>query len=160
VLEDHHRVVAAQGRQQHAARILQRGRRQHAQARHVRVPGFEAVRVLRRELPAGAGGHADHDRHAHLAARHVAQRGGVVHDLVQRQQAEVDRHHLDDGAHAAQRRADARAHEGRLGKRRVAHPVFAELFQQFADTQGAAGGPSSPRNTRSSPSAAPAHGLR
>jgi hypothetical protein len=39
----------------------------------VRVPALEAVGVLRRELAAAAGGHADDDGHVELAARHVQQ---------------------------------------------------------------------------------------
>ena len=58
------------------------------------------------------------------------QRGGVVHDLVERQQAEVDRHDLDDRAHPAERGADAGADEGRLRQRRVADPLGAELLEQ------------------------------
>ena len=51
----------------------------------VGVPAFEAVRMLRRQLPAGAGGHADDERHVELAARHVADRRRIVDDLVERQ---------------------------------------------------------------------------
>jgi hypothetical protein len=35
------------------------------------------------------------------AARHVADGGCGVHDLVERQQGEIDRHQLDDGPHPA-----------------------------------------------------------
>ena len=58
------------------------------------------------------------------------QRGGVVDDLVQRQQAEVDRHDLDDRPHAAQRRADAGADERRFRQRRVADSLRPELLEQ------------------------------
>ena len=74
--------------------------------------------------------HADHHRHVELAARHVEEGGGVVHDLVQRQQAEVDGHDLDDRPHPAQRRADARADEAGFGQGRVADPLRAELLKQ------------------------------
>ena len=77
----------------------------------VRVPDLQAVRVLGGQLAPAARRHAHDQRHAHLPARHVAQRRRVVHDLVEREQAEVDRHHLDDRAHAAERRADPRADE-------------------------------------------------
>ena len=86
--------------------------------------------MLGGELAAGAGGHADHERHVELAARHVQQRGGVVHDLVEREQAEVDGHDLDDRAHAAERGADAGADEGRLRQRRVADALGPELLEQ------------------------------
>jgi hypothetical protein len=60
----------------------------------------------------------------------VQQGGGIVHDLVEGEQAEVDRLDLDDGAHAAKRGADAGPHERRLRQRRVADPLGVELFQQ------------------------------
>ena len=46
------------------------------------------------------------------------------------EQAEVDRHDLDDGAHAAQGRTDARADEPGFGERRVADPFRAEFIEQ------------------------------
>ncbi len=63
VLEDQHGVGIGQGRGEHPARVVERRRRDDAQSRHVRVPVLEAVRVLRGELPAGAGRHANHDGH-------------------------------------------------------------------------------------------------
>ena len=95
--------------------------------------------MLRGELTAGAGGHANHQRNVELAARHVKDGGGVVHDLVERQQAEVDRHDLDDRTHPAHRRADSGADKGRLGKRRVADALGTELLQQsLADREASA----------------------
>ena len=132
MLEDQDGVGLGEGREQEPARVGRRRGREHREAGDVRVPALEAVRVLRRELPAGAGRHADHERHAELAARHVPERRRVVDDLVERQQAEVDRHHLDDRAQAPERRADAGADERALRERRVAHAVGAELLQQAA----------------------------
>jgi hypothetical protein len=59
---------------------------------------------------------------------------GVVHDLVERQQAEVDGHDLDDGTHPTERRADPGSNERRLGQGRVAYPVLSKFLEQaFAD---------------------------
>ena len=56
-----------------------------------------------------------------------------------REQAEVDRHDLDDRPHAAERRADAGADEGRFRQRRVADALGAELLEQpVAHGEGAA----------------------
>ena len=55
---------------------------------------------------------------------------GVVDDLVQREQREVDRHQLDDRAQAGHGRADAHADDRVLGDRRVAHALLAELLEQ------------------------------
>ena len=73
-----------------------------------------------------------------LAARHVAERRRVVHDLVEGQQAEVDRHDLDDRPHAAERGADAGADERGLRERRVADALGPELLEQpVAHREGA-----------------------
>ena len=52
-------------------------------------PTFQAVGVLSGQLSASPRRHADNQRDAELPARHVADRRGVVDDLVERQQAEV-----------------------------------------------------------------------
>ena len=89
-----------------------------------------------------AGRHPDHQGHVELSAGHVQQRGRVVHDLVERQQAEVDGHDLDDRPHAAERGPDAGADERRLRQRRVPDAVRAELLEQAqADREAAAVAP-------------------
>ena len=139
VLEDEHRVGVGEGGPEHAAGVVEGGRREDAQPGDVGVPALQAVRVLRGELAAGAGGHPDHERYVELAAGHVQQRRRVVEDLVEGEQAEVDRHDLDDGPHAAQRGADAGADERRLRQRRVADALRAELLEQAeADAEAAA----------------------
>ena len=111
-------------------RVGRRGGHRHEQPGHVQEQRLQAVRVGRAELVAGALGHAHDQRHARLAAEHVVDVRGVVDDLVEREQREVDRHQLDDGAQARHRRADAHADDRVLGDRRVAHALLAELLQQ------------------------------
>jgi hypothetical protein len=60
------------------------------------------------ELVAAPARHPDHHRDPHLTVEHVRDRGGVVDDLVHRQQREVDGHDLDDRPQSRHRRADAR----------------------------------------------------
>jgi hypothetical protein len=48
----------------------------------MRIPAFEAVGMLGRELPPGTGCHADHERYAELAVGHVPERCGRIDDLV------------------------------------------------------------------------------
>src|SRR5713101_5945032 len=138
-LEEHHRVVGADGRFQHALGILGRGRRDDQQAGDEPVQHLEAVRVLRRQLVAGAARHTDHHRHLGLAAEHVADLRRVVDDLVVRDQREVDGHQLHDGAQAQHRRADGGADDRLLGYRRVHDPLRTEPVEQtFGDSVGAA----------------------
>ena len=91
---------------------------------------LQAVGVRGPELVAGALGHAQHQRDGDLAAEHVVDVRGVVDDLVEGEQGEVDRHQLDDGAQAGHGGADAHADDRVLGDRRVAYALLAELVEQ------------------------------
>src|SRR5699024_2219945 len=64
--------------------------------------------------------------------------GGVVDDLVDGQQREVDRHDLDDRAQAEHGGSDGRADEALLGDRGVPDPLGAEFFEEtLGDLVGA-----------------------
>ena len=130
VLDHQHGVVVADGRLQQALGVGRVGGRDHLQAGRVREPRLERLRVLGGELVAGAVRRADDHRAADLAAEHRPHLGGVVDDLVDRDEQEVDRHDLHDRALAAHRGADRGADEALLGDRRVAHALRAELAHQ------------------------------
>ena len=72
----------------------------------------------------------DDHRHAHLAAEHVADLGGVVHDHVLRDEDEVDRHDLDDRAQTEHRGADPGPDEALLRDRGLAHALGAVLLPE------------------------------
>src|SRR5438445_984004 len=129
-LEEHHRVVGADGRFEHAFRILRCCGRDDQQAWDEPVKHLEAVRVLGRKLMAGAAGHSDHQRHLRFAAEHVPDLRGVVDDLVVRDQREVDGHHLDDRSQPEHRRADGAADDHLFRDRCVDHALLAEAVQQ------------------------------
>jgi hypothetical protein len=63
----------------------------------VRVPALQAVRVLRASWRPAPVAMRITSGTAELPARHVRAARRVVHDLVERQQAEVDRHHSTMG---------------------------------------------------------------
>ena len=63
--------------------------------------------MLRSQLGARAPRRANDHRHTDLAAEHVANLGGVVHDHVLRDENEVDRHDLDHRTQPEHRGADA-----------------------------------------------------
>ena len=92
---------------------------------------FEAVRMLRGKLPSTPRRHADDQRHADLAPRHVPQRRRVVDDLVERQQAEIDGHDLRRSAafRPAPRRCPAPTNVA-FGEGRVANPLGPEFFEE------------------------------
>ena len=62
VLEDQHRIRIRERRRKHPARVFERCRREDLDPGDVRVPAFEAVRMLRGELAPAAGRHANHER--------------------------------------------------------------------------------------------------
>ena len=127
VLDEQHGIVVADRRLEQAVGVERRRRRDDLEAGRVREHHLEALRVLGRQLRAGAGGRADHERHADLAAEHLAHLGRVVHDHVHGHEDEVDRHDLDDRPQAEHRGAHAGADEALLGDRRLAHAPRAVL---------------------------------
>ena len=138
VLQHDDRIGIADRRAQQPLGIGRRPRRHHLQPRHMRIPARVALRVLRGDARCRAVRAAEHDRAAHLAARHIQRLRRRVDDLVHRLHGEVERHELDDRLQPVQRRADRHAGEAMLGDRRVDHPLRAELIQQaLADLVGA-----------------------
>ena len=74
-----------------------------------------------------------------LAAEHIAELGGAVHQQVAGEQAEVHRHQFGDGAQPAERRPDRRADNDLLGQRRILDALLAELLEEaLGDGVGAA----------------------
>jgi len=93
------------------------------------VNRLHAVGVGGAELVGDAVTAAEDDRDLVLAARHVADVGGVVDDLVDADPGEAPGHELDDGSQAHAGSADAQAREGGFGDGRVDDalgPVFFE----------------------------------
>src|SRR3546814_3050919 len=71
VFEEDDGVLAADRGLEQALRVGRVIGRDHDQTRHARIPGRVVLAVLRRDARRGAVGAAEHDRTAHLAARHV-----------------------------------------------------------------------------------------
>ena len=91
-----------------------------------------------RSIP-DANGHAGHQGHTALAAKHVAVFGGLVDDFIHAAQGKVDHAHLHHRAHARQRHAHAAAHDGRFTDRGVDDAVRAKgLLQAFVLAKDAA----------------------
>jgi hypothetical protein len=130
VLEEDHRVFVANRGLQEAACVGGGRGDSDEQPRHLQEHGLKAVRMGWAELVAGALWHPHHEWHTHLAAEHVVDVGGVVDDLVEGEQGEVDGHQLDNGAKPHHRGPDAHPHDCVLGDRGVAHAPLAELLKQ------------------------------
>ena len=90
---------------------------------------------------ASAGDGANDQRDRELAAGHVPDLGGVVHDLVHGQKAEVDGHQLDHGTQAGHGRAHAGADDDRFGQGGVLDAFLPVLLPEtLGDGEGAAVG--------------------
>jgi hypothetical protein len=86
--------------------------------------------VLRAQLVAAAPRRPDHDRDGDAAAEHVVNVRGSVHDLVEGDEHEVDRHHLRHRAQPGHGGADGGADDHLFGNGCVQHPLFTEFFHQ------------------------------
>ena len=93
--------------------------------------------MLRPQLMCGAPRPADDHGNRQLSARHVPDFSRVVDDLIQRQDAEVKRHELDDRTQPGHGRTDGQPGEPRFRNRGVQNPLRAELFHEPpADLEG------------------------
>ena len=107
-----------------------RARHHHLQPWHVCQPGLEALGVLCSAALARAALGAQDEWHRELAARHEVRLRRLVHELVERERQEVDEHDLDHGPQSRLRCADGNAADSRLGDRRVADALRAELLDE------------------------------
>ncbi len=89
MLEDAHRVVVEDRRQQKALRVVRRARHHDLQARHAEQHALDRLRMLRARSPAAADRRPHHHRHGRLAVVHEVELRGVRHELVEREQHEV-----------------------------------------------------------------------
>src|SRR5215218_2311015 len=86
--------------------------------------------VLPSRVDAGADHGPNHHRALRLPAKHVAQFGALVEDLVHAAAEEVDEHQLGDRSQPGRRRADRRADETRFGDWGVEHAPSTELLHE------------------------------
>jgi len=96
----------------------------------VRVPAGIALAVLGGDARGRTIGAAEHDRAAHLAARHVQRLGRRIDDLVDRLLAKLKVMNSTIGFETAERRTDRQTREAMLGDRRVDDAPGSELVEQ------------------------------
>src|SRR5437588_920448 len=132
VLHEHHRIVVANRRLQHALGVGGSARGNVFQPGNVGIQVLIAVRVLGTQLMTAAPGRPDHQRDLRPAAKHVADVGRGVDHLVHRHHDEVDGHHLGHRAKPGHRGADGGPDNDFFGDRGVEHPLFPELLPQAA----------------------------
>ncbi len=127
VLHEDHRIVIADRGEQHALGIVRVGRHRHFQPRHRCQHRVRALAVLRRCVHASAISHADHQRAACAPAKHIAELGHLIPDLVHADPDEIGKHQLCNHALPGQRRARRCTDNRAFRYRRVDHP-FCAIF--------------------------------
>ena len=91
-------------------------------------PSLQRVRMLSRQLLSAACSHADHKRNVTLTSRHMQQSRGIVHNLIQCQQAEIYGHDLHNRSHAIHGGTDPGTGKGRFAKRCIDDAISSKLF--------------------------------
>ena len=123
VFQHDDRVGVADRSAQQPFGVGRRPRRHDLQPRHMRVPTRIALRVLGSDARCSAVGTAEHDRAAHLSARHIQRLRGRVDDVVHRLHGKVECHELDDWLQTIQRGTDSHAGKPVFSDRRIDHPL-------------------------------------
>ena len=95
--EDHGVIIAdRRGEQTLGVGGISRGH--HFDARYRGQQRVKDLRVLRARAGAGADHGADHHRRARLAAKHIAELGNLIQNLVKAYAQKIDKHELCNGA--------------------------------------------------------------
>jgi hypothetical protein len=93
-------------------------------------PRFERLRVLSCRTAPHSGGFSHDQRHARLSAKHIADFGRLVHELVHGTKAEIDHPQIGDGSRAGNRCSYGSCHDCRFGNWRVDDALRSELVDQ------------------------------
>ena len=129
MLEEEDGVVVADGALQQSFRVVGVGDADDLEPRYVHEVALGALSVLCAAVRR-ADRRSHHERHRDLAARHVAQLRGLVHELVHALEEEVGVLHVGDRAHPECGCAHRGAGDHLLADRRVDDAVIAELLRQ------------------------------
>ena len=133
------RVVGGDRLLDHEVGVDRVGAHDDLEAGGVREVGLVRLAVVLDRADAATDGDADDDRQADLAQGAGAHLRQLADDLVERRVDEAVELDLADRPVAAQRQADRRADDARLGERGVDDPVLAEvLLQPVGDPEDAA----------------------
>ncbi len=119
VLQKHHRIVVANGGLEQALGVVGGGRDDDLHAGMMREDVFGRERVGGADIGPAVRRAADHDRAVDQAARHVAEVGRVVEDLVEGDGVERPEHQFHDRAQAEHGCAHAEADEPGFADRSV-----------------------------------------
>ena len=139
VLEEHDRVIIADGLDHQALGIVRIGRHDDLQPGNRCQQRIDGLRMLRSHVHARTHRGADHHRAGALAAEHVAELRDLVVELVHAHADEVGEHDLGHRPQPGQRRPRRRADDGRLTDGRIDDASGAKARQQaLGDTEDSA----------------------
>ena len=128
MLEEQHRVIAADGGPQQPVGVERGGRAHYAEAGNGgehRGAGLRVVWAAASQVSAVRDAH--HDGGAERVARAPAQRGELASQLMVGGPDVVEELDLDDRLQPPRRESDRAAHDARLSERRVVHSLASEM---------------------------------
>eukprot|EP00042_Codosiga_hollandica_P041089 m.363348 g.363348 ORF g.363348 m.363348 type:complete len:638 (-) comp56025_c0_seq3:2412-4325(-) len=131
-LKENSRIRVTNSSLQQRLCVLTAPRSQHLQARHLRVPGSKALRMLCSNTCRCTVRASEHNRRWVLSGRHVQVLGCRVDDVVDGLHREVECHELADWSEAGNRSTDSNASQPSLGDGCVDHAFRAKLLEQTA----------------------------
>ena len=130
VFEEHHRIVTRKRFIHQALGIGRSGRKCDFQSRNCGEQIVERLAVLRPRIHPCAIDQADHYRASGLAAKHVAELGDLVDQLIAADADEVGKHQFRNWTLAGQRRPSSSADNSAFGNRSINNPFGAEFAHQ------------------------------
>src|SRR6266566_7395970 len=138
MLYEKHRVGVTYCRFEHALGIVGSGGHDNFEARDMRVPGLQHLRVLCSSLRASTGWHSHNKRYLGLSAKHVMEFGRAVDNLIARKQAKIDGHEFKNRAQTTEGSAYRGSRNDFFSQGGIAHTLFAKLLKKsFRNCVGA-----------------------
>src|SRR6185437_9069591 len=139
VLEEHDRVVVADGRLEQTLGVI-RGRRSHNhQSGAMDEPAGVALRVIKAAAYAAAITDANRDGASLSACAAIAQLGSLLGDRIDARRDEIDKLDLGHRPHSRQCSADGGTNDHAFSEGRVDDPRIAKFFEQaFGSFESAA----------------------
>ncbi|MNT03776.1 hypothetical protein D3C72_1383270 [compost metagenome] len=86
------------------------------------------MRMLGAQLPTNSRTHSYHQRNLQLSARHVLQCGGIIHNLIHREQTEINGHDFNNRFHASHGSTNSGTYKTGFRKRNVHNPLFTKFL--------------------------------
>ncbi|OPZ70925.1 MAG: hypothetical protein BWY82_01899 [Verrucomicrobia bacterium ADurb.Bin474] len=130
IFHEAHRIVVPDRGFEEPFGVVGGSRAHHLQSGCVRNEILRGMRVCGTDGGATVGRATDHDRAVDLAARHVANVGGIVDDLVERHVGEAPEHQFHNRPYSQHGGSDSHSDETGFTDGRVHHTLRAPFLEE------------------------------